>query len=91
MVKLLEYLYKNPFNFHNNKALVKIAEKNWVFINKSGNIIKKLEKPIDHVESFDGVYGIIVINSKYGFITAHGEIVVQPIYSQIKNSQKHAG
>jgi hypothetical protein len=87
-VKLLDYHYEKVFNFYNNHALVNDKYKKWIIIDKFGNINKKLTETIDDVVDFDGSFGIIVSDNRYGLINFYGNIILEPKYDKIKYSEK---
>ncbi|MHA1149895.1 MAG: WG repeat-containing protein [Promethearchaeota archaeon] len=85
--QILDFLYDEIFNFSENKALVKFNS-NWAYINKKGDIIKTLRNDIQKIKSFKGKTAKIKTykDKHYGLINSEGEIILEPIYEKIRDS-----
>lgn len=83
--QILDFKYDKINNFYHNEALV-LLNSQWVIIDKNGAILKKFNKNINSIKNFDGKTGSITINDKYGYVNNRGQIILDPIYDEIKDS-----
>ncbi len=84
--QILDFQYEEVFRFHDNEALVKLNSK-WIFIDPNGAIIRHLREDIQEIHSFQNNIAKIVLNGNFGFINRKGEIVLEPEYKEMRDSE----
>lgn len=76
--------FENAYSFSEGLAAVKVKDKGWGYINKSGKIIIQ---PIFIMvaDFYDGLALVRDKNGKCGYIDKNGNYVIEPIYDQAES------
>ncbi|MBD3338372.1 MAG: hypothetical protein GF353_04655 [Candidatus Lokiarchaeota archaeon] len=84
--QILDFKYEKVFRFVNGEAIVK-KDSQWRLINSNGNSIILYDDKIQDFEEFSRDLAKIRCNGKYGFIDREGNILLEPRFEVIINSE----
>lgn len=80
--------YESGFHFSDGMAAVRVAHRQWGFVNASGALA--IPATFQYVRDFHDGYAVVEQNDKWGIINKRGEFTVKPVHERIGRMREGA-
>lgn len=77
----IEPIYEKVFNFKHGKAVAKLHDSNYVFINKRGETIEELDYNYVLPSHRGDEYLVVNDENEYGYLDKNGDIIIKPQFT----------